>query len=126
MAIERAAIGERVVVVEASLNTLTTAIQGVRDAVTSLETRMNQRFDEVDRRFCEVDRRFSEVDKKFSEIDRRFSDVDRRFNEVDQRFAQVDRRFGGVERVFMWVVGMQIATLLAFIGAATGVITKFL
>ena len=44
-------------------------LSGVRDSVTSLEARMDRRFDAVDRRFEGVDRRFDALDQK---IDRQF------------------------------------------------------
>jgi len=53
----------RVARLEVMEDTLVTAIREVRDAVTSLERRMDSRFEQVDKRFEQVDKRFEQVDK---------------------------------------------------------------
>ena len=54
----------------------------------------------------------------FKAMDRRFEAMDRRFEAMEQRF---DRRLEVVDenmsRQFRWIVGIQITTLLAMIGA---------
>ena len=62
------------------------AIVEVRDAVRSLEHRMDARFETVDRRFDTVDRRVDVLDEK-------------------------------VSRQFVWLVGLQVTTLVAIVGA---------
>jgi hypothetical protein len=58
----------------------------VREAVRSLEHRMDARFEGVDRRFDMVDRRIHTLDEK-------------------------------VSRQFVWLVGLQVTTLVALVGA---------
>ncbi|MBM3752236.1 MAG: hypothetical protein FJW21_13840 [Acidimicrobiia bacterium] len=91
-------------------DTVLTAIKEVRDAVTSLERRMDNRFEQVDKRFDAIDRRFDAVDRRFEGMERRFEGVDRKLEQVDRRF--------------MWIVGTQIATLLAIVAGLFGVITR--
>lgn len=130
----RVTVEERVTVVEVKLNALTAAIQDVKDAVLSLERRMNQRFDEMnekfDQRFAQVDQRFEQVDRRLDQMDRRFDQMDLRFEQIDLRFEQIDRRFEAItqrfDRGLMWIAGILIATLLAVFGAAAGIITKLL
>ena len=114
----------RVARLEVMEDTLVTAIREVRDAVTSLERRMDSRFEQVDKRFEQVDKRFEQVDKRFDTIDRRFDAVDRRFEGMERRFEGVDRKLEQVDRRFMWIVGTQIATLLAIVAGLFGVITR--
>lgn len=100
----------RVARLEVMEDTLVTAIREVRDAVTSLERRMDSRFEQVDKRFDTIDRRFDAVDRRFEGMERRFEGVDRKLEQVDRRF--------------MWIVGTQIATLLAIVAGLFGVIAR--
>ncbi|HEY6507795.1 MAG TPA: hypothetical protein VIY56_07260 [Vicinamibacterales bacterium] len=62
------------------------ALVEVREAVRSLEHRVDVRFEGVDRRFDTVDRRIDSLDDK-------------------------------VSRQFVWLVGLQVTTLVAIVGA---------
>ena len=97
-------------------------LQDVREALFSLEQRvtlLDQRVtlldEKMDRRFDAVDRRFEALEQK---MDHRFDAVDRRFEVLDQK---MDRRFDALDKKIdtrIWsVVGIQIALLLAVIGA---------
>ena len=61
---------------------------------------------------------FKAMDRRFEAMERRFEAMDRRFEAMEQRF---DRRLEVVDenmsRQFRWIVGIQITTLLAMIGA---------
>ena len=54
-------------------------------------------------------------------VDRRFEGFDRRFESIDRRFESVDRRFDALDdklsRHFQWLLGLEITTLVAVIGA---------
>lgn len=73
--------------------TAASSLQGtvIARALYTLQTQMNQRFDEVDRRFDEVDRRFEGVDQRFEGIDQRFEGVDQRFDQVDRTLDRIVR-----------------------------------
>jgi hypothetical protein len=47
--------------------------------------------------------------------------IDRRFDAFEQR---IDKRFDRGDRWFMWLLGVQIATLLAIIGGLFQIVTK--
>lgn len=55
------------------------------------------------------------------QMDRRFEQVDRRFGELEgqmnQRFDAIDQK---VHRHFTWLVGIQVAVLLAVVSALVG------
>ena len=61
---------------------------------------------------------FKAMDRRFEAMERRFEAMDRRFEAMEQRF---DRRLEvmdeNMSRQFRWIVGIQITTLLAMIGA---------
>lgn len=63
----------------------------VRAAVTSLEQRMDRRFDAIDRRF--------------EGIDARLAGMDGRLNTLDEKFS----------RYFVWMLGAQVSTLAAIV-----------
>ncbi len=54
-------------------------------------------------------------------VDRRFEAVDRRFEALEQR---LDLKVGALDqkmsRQFVWIVGVQVAILLAVVGALVG------
>jgi hypothetical protein len=49
--------------------------------------------------------------------------IDRRFDSFERR---MDRRFDRGERWFMWLLGAQIATLIAMIGGLFQLVTKLI
>ena len=74
------------------------AFVDIRDAIRQLEHRMHTRFDVVERRFEAIDRRFEGVDARFEALDQKIS------------------------RQFVWLVGMQVTTLAAVVGAMASVV----
>ena len=43
--------------------------------------------------------------------------IDRRFDAIDRRFETIERRFETTDRRFLWLVGFQMTTLIAVVGA---------
>ncbi len=90
----------------------------VVDAVRYLETRMEQRFDGLEQRFSGVDVKFTGLDARFGGIDHRFNTIEGRVTALDQK---VDRKFDSLDRKletgFLWLAGIQFATLVALIGS---------
>ena len=66
-----AELGERVAWVEGKIEEQTMRVDDVREAVGSLEGRMDRRFEGVDRRFEGVDRRFESLERRFDALDRK-------------------------------------------------------
>jgi hypothetical protein len=83
---------------------------------------MNKRFDDVDRRFADMhnamDRRFTDV---HTDMDRRFTvvhtDMDQRFVDMRSEIVRLDDK---VDRHFTWLVGIQVGSLVALVGAIAG------
>lgn len=91
-------VEERLSVVEHKVAENANRIDGLREAIIELGSRMDQRFDAVDRRF--------------DSIDRRFESMDRRFEVMEQRFEAMEQRF---DRRFLWLTGTLAATMLAVV-----------
>lgn len=66
-----AELGERVAWVEGKVEEQTMRLDDVRDAIKSLDERMDRRFGSVDRRFESIDRRFENIDRRFDSLDRK-------------------------------------------------------
>lgn len=90
-----ATLEERVAYLEGKVNEQSQAFSAIRDAIGRLEQRVDARFDAVDRRF---------------------EAIDHRFGTFDQRFDGVDRRLDAIDRHFVWMVGIQITSVLALVG----------
>jgi len=85
-----ATLEERVAYLEGRSEEHGSAISELRLDVRDLRAEMNRRFDQVDRRFELLDSKF------------------------DAKFDLLDSKF---DAKFTWMIGLQFATLLAFIGA---------
>ena len=79
----------------------------VRNLITELRGDMNARFVDVSGRFDDLSGRFTELR---SEMNGRFDDVNRRLSALDEKG----------DRHFTWLVGTQMALLLAVVGALVG------
>jgi len=107
------------------MDDLHTAVAGLRDDVNrqfaEMRADMNGRLTELrtdmNRRFEQVDRRFEQVDHRFEQVDRRFEQVERRGEQTDGRFLALESK---IDRHFTWIVGIQMALMLAIIGAMFG------
>ena len=73
-------------------------VNGIRDALQSLEARMNRRFEQIDRRFEVFDQRLEALDAK-----------------LDAKMS----------RHFVWIVGIQITSLIAMAGGFAAVASGF-
>ena len=82
-------------------------IQELRDMVRHLDQKMDRRFDAVDRGFESIDHRFAAVDQRFAAVDQKFAALDQK----------IDRVHHTLDTKISWVVGIQVALLLAVIGA---------
>ena len=83
-------IEERVAYLEGQVSDHTHTLVEIRDSIRHLEARTDNRFDQLERR-----------------LDARFDAIDRRFEIMDEKVA----------RHFTWVVGIQVTTLVAIVGA---------
>lgn len=107
-------IDERVAALEARIDAHAVSTTDVRGALAELQAQMNRRFEQVDHRFEQVDRRFEQMELRFLGVDNRLNDLQAQMN---QRFDSVDQK---IDRHFTWLVGMQVAVLVAVVGALVG------
>jgi uncharacterized protein (DUF3084 family) len=123
-----AGLEERVAFLEGRVVEHSHMLDGIREAIVHLEQRMDRRFELIEQRFTGLDSRFVSIDQRFEAIDRRFAAIDQRFAAIDQRFAVVDQRLSALDmridgldakmsRQFMWLVGIQVTTLVAIVAA---------
>ena len=88
---------ERVAYLEGQVSEHSHTLIEIRDSIRQLEHRIDGRFAQVDTRFDQLERRF----------EARFDAHDRRFEVMDEKMA----------RHFTWLVGIQVTTLIAIVGA---------
>lgn len=105
-------VEERLTEVECKVAENAQGIDGLREAVVAGFRAMDRRFEAVDQRFEAIDRRFESMEQRF---DQRFQSMEQR---LDRRFEVVDQKMG---RQFLWMVGIQITTMLAVVGAMAGI-----
>ena len=91
---------ERVAALEAKVDAYAMSGSDLRGALAGLQDQTNRRFEQVDQRFEQVNRRFFELQDQ----------MNRRFDAVDQKS----------DRHFTWLVGIQVAVLLAVVSALVG------
>ena len=92
-------IDERVAYLEGRVEEHSQMVNGIRDALTSLEARMDRRFEQFETR------------------------VDQRFGQVDARIDALD---GKVSRQFVWLVGLLVTTLITVMAALFGLVAALL
>ena len=94
------------------------AAKTVEERVTEVEYKVAENARSIDGLREAIVEGFKAMDRRFEAMERRFEAMDRRFEAMEQRF---DRRLEVVDenmsRQFRWIVGIQITTLLAMIGA---------
>ena len=97
-------VEERLTITEHKVVENARGIDGLREAIVEFGNRMERGFEAMDRRF--------------EAIDRRFEAIDRRFEAMDRRFVVVDQN---MSRQFRWIVGIQMTTLFAMVGAIAAI-----
>jgi hypothetical protein len=80
-------------------------VNGIQETLSNMDARIDRRFEAVDRRFEAVEGRLNTLDQK----------IDRRFDALDEKMS----------RQFVWMIGIQVTTLLTVLGAViTAVLTR--
>ena len=92
-------LDERVAFLEGRVEEHSQMVNGIRDALTSLEARMDRRFEQFETR------------------------VDQRFVQVEARIDALD---GKVSRQFVWLVGLLVTTLITVMAALFGLVAALL
>jgi len=104
-----ATLEERVAYLEGQMADQVHIFAAIRDSIAGLDRRIDRFEQHMEARFDAVDRRFDAVDRRFVAVDRRFEGMDHRFEGMDHRFAGIEDK---MSRQFLWVVGIQITTLM--------------
>jgi hypothetical protein len=107
---------ERLAFLEGRVEEQAMRIDDVRDALVSLEQRLDRRLESFEQR---MDQRFAMIDQRFIGIDQRFIGIEQRFAGIDQRLDSIDARFG---RIY----ALLIAMLVAIVGGMGGIIAAIL
>ena len=100
---------ERLAFLEGRVEEQAMRIDDVRDALVSLEQRIDRRLESFEQRMDAFERR----------MDQRFAMIDQRFAGIDQRLDSIDARFG---RIY----ALLIAMLVAIVGGMGGIIAAIL
>jgi uncharacterized coiled-coil protein SlyX len=144
-----AGIDERVAALEGRMEGQSEVTDDLRAAVADLGRRMDRGFDQMNQRFAQLDHRFVQLEERFDKrlvsLEPRFTSIDHRLTQIDQRFTQIDLRFTALEacmnqrfdqidrrflhledkmsRQFLWLAGIQVTTVLAFMAALVTILT---
>ena len=118
-------IDERVAYLEGRVEEHTRGFGELREIGLQLDLKLDRRLDAADQRFDRVDGRIDALDQKVdrfrdelaSRIEALDHKVDRRFETVDQKIGTLDRK---LSRQFLWTLSVQVAVLLAVLGALVG------
>ena len=106
-----ATVDERVAFLEGRVNEQSQMINGIREAMVSLEQRMDRRFESLEQRLTALDQKMdaglTAVNQK---IDAGLAAVNQK---IDAGFAALDHK---MERRFVWLVGIQLTTTAAAVG----------
>ena len=92
---------ERLAYIEGRVEEHLRNVDGIRDALVSLERRTDARFDSLERR---VDARLDGLERRLNVMDTK---IDLTRDALDQKMS----------RHFLWLVGIQVTMLVAILGA---------
>ena len=98
------ALEDRVSLLEGRLMEQSNVFVAIRSALTGLDSRMTS-----------IERRASAME---SRLDGRIDSLERR---MDARFEQLEHK---LDQRFAWLIGLQITTILAFVGSVIAIIQK--
>lgn len=105
---------ERVAFLEGKVEEHSRGFGELREMVSQLDLKLDRRLDAVDTRFERVERRIDALDQRLNGCR---AELAGRIDALDQK---VDRFRSDVSRQFLWIVSVQVAVLLAVVGALVG------
>jgi hypothetical protein len=123
-------VEERLAHVEGLVGGHAQLLSDLRTAVTSLEGRIDRRFDLVETRFTQIEGRLTglgqtfdqKLDSKVDALDQKLdSKVDALDQKLDAKFGALDQKLDGVQREmsthFRWTMGALLTIVAVFLGA---------
>lgn len=102
-------LDERVAYLEGRVEEHARNVDGVREALGSLEGRMDRRFEGVDVRIASLE---DKMDRRFEAVDARFASLE---DAMNRRFEAVDRRFDSLDTKFAWLIGIVFTAMTAML-----------
>ena len=102
-----ATVDERVAYLEGRSGEQSRMIDGVREALVSLEARIDRRFEAIDRRFEAIEQRLAGLELRVGKLELRMGALEDRLGFLEVRMANQ----------FLWLVGIQVTTFVAIVGA---------
>ena len=99
---------ERLAYIEGRVEEHSRNVDGIRDALVSLERRTDARFVGLEGRIDSLERR---IDTRLDGVERRLTVMD---TKIDLTRDALDQK---MSRHFLWLVGIQVTTLVAIVGA---------
>ena len=113
-----AMVDERVAFLEGRVNEQSQMIDGIRDALVSLEQRMDRRFEGIEQRVNALDQKMDaglaatnqKMDAGFAAVNQK---MDAGLTAMNQR---MDAGFAAQDHRFAWLVGIQLTTTAAVVG----------
>jgi hypothetical protein len=107
---------ERVAFLEGQSGEHSRVIDGIREAMGGFERRLEQGFARTDLRIDKLEQRFDRFELRMDRFEQRMDRFEERLDrldeKIDQRYTSLDDK---VSRHFMWLVGMQVTTLVAIV-----------
>ena len=108
-------LDERVTAVEGKVEEHSGGFGDLRGLISRLDEKIDRRIDAIDRRIDgldeKIDRRIDALDQK---VDRFREELAAR---IDGQTARIDRLDQKFSRHFLWLLGVQVTTLIAIVGA---------
>lgn len=98
----------------------------VEERLTLLEVKMEQvgatlvRMETI---LLGLDQRMQSHDQRFAALDQKVTGLGEKFDKLDRRIDESDSRF---DRLFLWVIGIQVTTLIALIAGLFGIVARLI
>jgi hypothetical protein len=82
---------------------------------------LDQKVEKVDRRVEGLELREHGHDQRFGALDEKVTGLGEKFDRLDRRMDYSDKRF---DKLFLWVIGIQMTTLIALMAGLFGIVAK--
>ena len=99
-----ASLDERVAYLEGRVEEHGLMVNGIREAMVSLEARIDSRLQTFEAR----------VDQRFASVDQRFAGIDHRLDAID----------GKLTRYFTWLAGLYVTGLIAALAVLAALVAR--
>jgi hypothetical protein len=84
---------------------------------------VDRKVEALDRKVVLLDEKVVALDKRVAVLDERVTGIDAKFDRSDKRTVYAEQRF---DKMFLWLMGIQLTTLVTIVGGLFGIVTKLL